>query len=130
MCGEWAAWVARRCTANKAVQCERLAVSGYLYLVTAIATEVVATLNLKASEGFSRPVFGLISVIGYIGAFYCLARSLEAGVPLGVAYGVWSAIGVCAVAALSVPIFHESLSILQIIGIGLVVCGVVGIELG
>ncbi len=102
----------------------------YLFLTLAITTEVVATISLRASEGFSRPGFAVIVVTGYIAAFLFLSMALERGLPLGIAYGIWAAAGVAAVAILSVPIFGETITTLQAGGIALVIAGVTAIELG
>ena len=102
----------------------------YLFLIGAIASEVVATMSLRASEGFSKAPFVVLVVVGYIAAFAFLSASLERGLALGVAYGVWAAAGVTAVAILSIPIFGESLTAIQFGGIALVVAGVLALELG
>lgn len=103
---------------------------GYLFLAGAIASEVVATLSLRASDGFSRIGFTILVAVGYIAAFSLLSASLQRGLSLGVAYGIWAAAGVAAVATLSVPIFGESLTAVQVIGIALVIVGVLALELG
>lgn len=102
----------------------------HLFLTLAITTEVVATISLRASEGFTRPGFAVIVVAGYIAAFLFLSMALERGLPLGIAYGIWAAAGVAAVAILSVPIFGETITTLQAGGIALVIAGVTAIELG
>ena len=103
---------------------------GYVFLAGAIASEVVATLSLRASEGFSRLGFSAVVVVGYVVAFVLLSLTLTRGVPLGVAYGIWAAVGVAAVAVLSIPLFGEGLSAIQVGGLVLVVVGVVALEAG
>lgn len=103
---------------------------GYLFLAGAIASEVIATLSLRASEGFSKPPFVVLVVVGYVVAFTLLAFSLGRGVPLGVAYGVWAAVGIGLVAVLSIPLFGETLTALQVVGLGLVIAGAVALEAG
>ncbi len=103
---------------------------GYVFLAGAIASEVVATLSLRASEGFSRLGFAAVVVVGYVVAFVLLSLTLTRGVPLGVAYGIWAAVGVAAVAVLSIPLFGEGLSAIQVGGLVLVVVGVVALEAG
>ncbi len=102
----------------------------YLLLAGAIMSEVIATLSLRASEGFARPQFLAVTLVGYIAAFSALSLALQRGLPLGVAYGVWAAAGVALVALLSVPLFGESLSIVQGLGVVLVIAGVLALELG
>lgn len=102
----------------------------YLFLAAAICAEVAATMSLRASEGFSRPGYVAVVVVGYIAAFALLNLALERGLALGMAYAIWAAAGVAAVAVLSVPAFGETLTALQIGGLVLVIAGVVALELG
>lgn len=103
---------------------------GYVFLAGAITAEIVATLSLRASEGFSRLGFAVVVVVGYIVAFALLSLALTRDVPLGVAYGIWAAIGVAAVAVLSSPLFGESLIAIQVGGLVLVIAGIVALEAG
>jgi small multidrug resistance pump len=103
---------------------------GYLFLIGAILSEVCGTLALRASEGFSRPLYAVVVVVGYCGAFALLSFALQRGIPLGVAYGVWAAAGVALVAVLSVPLFGDGLTGLQYCGLALVMVGVFAIEIG
>ncbi len=103
---------------------------GYVFLVGAIVCEVVGTLSLRASEGFTKPLFTVLVAAGYGAAFTLLSASLQRGVPLGVAYGIWAAVGVALVAVLSVPLFGERLTAIQGVGIALVASGVLALELG
>lgn len=61
----------------------------YLMLALAILSEVVGTVSLKLSEGFSKPLPSIVVVIGYAGAFVVLASVLKMGMPVGVAYAIW-----------------------------------------
>ena len=93
-----------------------------LYLAIAIAAELAATSNLKASEGFTRLVPSVVVVVGYAVAFYFLGLSLRT-IPIGVAYAIWSGVGTAVIAVVGFLVFHERLSPGQIAGIGLVVLG-------
>ena len=104
--------------------------NAWLYLAAAITTEVTATLCLRASEGFSRLGFTAVVVVGYVASFWCLAQSLERGMSLGVAYGVWSGIGVATVALLGKLMFDDGLSLVTVGGIALIIAGVVVVQLG
>lgn len=104
--------------------------SAYGLLVGAIACEIVATLSLKAADGFSRLLPSVIVVIGYATAFALLGFALQRGLDVGVGYAIWSAVGTTAVAILGVLLFRESLSVTAIGGIALIILGVVLIELG
>src|SRR5687768_16728196 len=102
----------------------------YGLLAAAILCEVAGTLSLRASEGFSKPGYTLTFVVGYVVAFSLLAVVLQRGLPVSESYAIWAGVGVALVAALSVPIFGESISVVQMVGFALVIGGVVAIELG
>lgn len=98
-------------------------------LVAAILSEVAGTLALKvASTG--RPRWYAAVTVGYIAAFILLTFALHDGLPLGVAYGIWAAAGVALTAALSKPLFGDPLTPMMMGGIGLIILGVLAIELG
>jgi len=95
-----------------------------LWLLLAIASEVVATSALKASDGFTRLGPAVVVVVGYATSFYFLALTLR-DIPLGVTYAVWSGIGTAAIAIIGVVFFRETLGWAGIAGITLIVLGVV-----
>ena len=95
----------------------------WIYLGVAIAGEIVATLSLKASEGFTKPAFGALAVLGYVIAFFFLSLVLKT-IPVGVAYAIWAGCGVAAVSILGVVLFGQRLDLAAIAGIGLIVAGV------
>ncbi|MFB2580550.1 multidrug efflux SMR transporter [Herbiconiux sp. P15] len=102
---------------------------GWLFLVGAILFEVSGTLSLRmATHG--KAVWYVPVGIGYVVAFTLLAFALGAGVPLGVAYGIWAAAGVALTAVASRILFKEALTWLMGLGIVLIVGGVLLIELG
>lgn len=100
----------------------------WLLLLVAVACEVTAALSLKAA--LDRPALYAVVAAGYGAAFVLLARVLALGMPLGVAYGVWGALGVSATALLSATLLGESLTPLMALGLALVVGGVATVELG
>lgn len=102
----------------------------YVLLALAIASEVVATVSLKLSEGFTRLVPSVVVVVGYLAAFALLSQALSRGLGVGVAYGLWAAAGVALVAIAGTVLLGESLTWVQIGGIGLVIAGVLALELG
>ncbi|MCU1513563.1 MAG: cation transporter [Microbacteriaceae bacterium] len=105
---------------------------GYLFLAGAILAEVTATTALKFTtvEGAGRVVPYIIVIVGYLGSFALLQQSLERDVPLGIAYAIWAGVGVVLVVVISLLLFHEPLTLLQIAGMVLVIGGVVLLELG
>ena len=92
----------------------------YLYLAFAIVSEVIGTSALKASEQFSRPVPSLITLVAFASAFYFLSLTLRT-MPVGIAYGVWSACGVALVALFARVLFAEPLTPTMMLGIGLII---------
>jgi small multidrug resistance pump len=99
----------------------------WITLLGAIATEVVATVSLKASDGFTRLWPSVIVVIGYGASFVLLAKALKV-IEVGVAYAVWSAVGTAAVALLGILLFGESATLMKAIWIGVIVIGVIGLQ--
>lgn len=102
----------------------------WFWLAGAIAAEVAATVALRFTEGFTRWPPLIVVVLGYGFAFYALSRALAIGMPLGVAYGVWAAVGVALVALIGAVFLGESLTLVQIGGIVLVIAGVLALEMG
>lgn len=109
---------------------DRLHRSPWPPLLIAIALEVSATLSLRAAEGFTHPLWLIVVVAGYTGSLWLLSVVLDRGMPVGVAYGIWSAIGVVLTAVLGTVLFGETLGTVQIIGVGAIVIGVLLVELG
>lgn len=101
----------------------------WLALVGAILVEVIATLSLRASDGFRKRGWMIPVVLGYLASFYLLWVSLSLGMPVGVAYGVWTACGVALVAIIARFLFSEPLTWLMGAGIALIVAGVLTIEM-
>jgi small multidrug resistance pump len=100
----------------------------YLFLAIAVVCEVVATTALKASEGFTRLVPSLVVVIGYGIAFYFLSLTLKT-IPTGVAYALWSGFGIILVSLISFLLYRQVLDLPAVIGIGLILAGVLVINL-
>src|SRR3954449_2020794 len=98
-----------------------------LMLAAAIGSEVIATLALKASEGFSRPGPIALVVIGYAASFALLALVLK-HLSVGTTYAIWSAAGTAAIALIGIALYGEGASMLKLASLGLIVRGVVGLD--
>ena len=94
----------------------------------AIISEVSATLALR--QALNQPGFYVMVGIGYALAFILLSLTLKAGMPLGVAYGLWGALGVALTAVLSMLVFGEPITVLVALGIALIMVGVLLVEVG
>lgn len=95
----------------------------WIYLSLAILCEVAATTALKAAEGFTRPVWVICVVLGYVAAFSFLGLSLRS-LPVGIAYAIWAALGMVLIAISGWLVFGERLDAWAIAGIVLIVAGV------
>lgn len=101
----------------------------WVYLVSAILVEVIATLSLRVASQGRRRWFVAVAV-GYVSAFVFLSLALREGLALGVAYGIWSAAGVAVIAIASKFLFKEPLTRLMIAGIALIAGGVLLVQVG
>ena len=100
----------------------------WIFLCVAIIAEVIATSALKSSEGFSKPIASVIGVLGYIIAFYCLSLTLKT-IPVGIAYAIWSGVGIVLVTIIAWIVFDQKLDVWGIIGIALIMSGVLVLNL-
>lgn len=100
----------------------------WLILTLAIAAEVVATSALKASEGFTRLWPSVMVVVGYALAIYLLSLVLKA-IPVGVAYAIWSGLGVVLITLVAWLVYGQRIDLPGLIGMGLIVAGVVVLNL-
>ena len=97
-------------------------------LFAAISVEVAATLSLRASQDHSAWLIAVVA--GYVGSFLLLTMVLRAGMPVGVAYGIWGAMGTAATAVLAAAIFGDPFTWPIAAGIGLIIAGVLLVEFG
>ncbi len=100
----------------------------YALLGAAILAEVIGTSALKASEGFTRPLPSVLTAVAYVAAFYALSLTLKT-VPLGIAYGVWSGVGIVLVSAVGWVVYDQRLDAAALLGMGLILAGVLVIHL-
>lgn len=100
----------------------------YAALGLAIVAEVIATSALKASAGFTRLWPSVVVVLGYGTAFYCLSLTLQS-LSVGVAYALWSGLGIVLVTIASYVLYRQSVDLPALIGMALIVAGVAVIQL-
>lgn len=100
----------------------------WIYLGAAIVLEVVGTTSLKLSHGLTRLWPSVLMTICYVGCFTCLAQALKR-VEVGVAYAIWSGVGIALLTGIGVLFFRESVSPLKLISIGLIIAGIIGVHL-
>ncbi|MDT3250231.1 SMR family transporter [Serratia sp. root2] len=102
--------------------------SGFIYLTMAIVAEVIATTMLKASEGFTRLWPSLVVVVGYAVAFWGLSMVVKT-MPLGIVYAIWSGMGIVLVSIAAIFVYQQKLDLPAVIGMGLIIAGVLVINL-
>jgi len=102
----------------------------WLYLSFSIISEIIGTLSLRASDGFRKKSWILPLTVFYALAFFFLALTIAEGMPVAVAYGIWSAIGVALIALLGRVIWKEPLTPRMIVGLVLIMIGVLLVEIG
>lgn len=100
----------------------------WMLLSGAIAAEVIGTLSLRASQ--DHPAWLIMVAVGYFFAFFMLTRVLRAGMPVGVAYGIWGAMGTALIAAFAAMIFGDPFTAPIVVGISLIIAGVLMVQLG
>ena len=100
----------------------------YLYLTIAVVFEVIATTALKETQGFTRLTPSLVVVFGYGFAFYFLSLPLRT-MPVGVVYALWCGAGIILVTAIGWLWFRQALDLPALTGMGLIMAGVIVINL-
>lgn len=96
----------------------------YLMLSVAIIAEVCATTAMKQSDGFTKPLWSVVTVVGYAVAFYFLSLTLKS-IPTGVAYAIWSGVGIVLISAAAWAFQGQKLDAPAVLGMSLIVAGVV-----
>ncbi|EOG1982509.1 QacE family quaternary ammonium compound efflux SMR transporter [Proteus mirabilis] len=102
--------------------------NGLTYLILAIISEVIATTVLKASDGFSRLYPSIVVVVGYCFSFWALSQVVKV-MPLGIAYAIWSGLGIVLVSVAAVFVYQQKLDFPAIVGMTLIIAGVLVINL-
>ncbi|CAM4522863.1 MAG: multidrug efflux SMR transporter [Paenibacillus macerans] len=100
----------------------------YLFLMISIASELIGTSMLKASQGFTKLAPSIITVAAFVCAFYFLSLSLKT-IPLNAAYAIWSGLGSVLTVIISVLIWKEKINAGSIVGIALIIAGVVILQM-
>lgn len=100
----------------------------WLFLFIAGIFEVCWAIGLKYSEGFSKLVPSVLTLIGMVASFYFLSLALK-NLPLGTAYAIWTGIGTLGTVILGVILFKEPFDIPRIIGVSFILIGIITLKL-
>lgn len=96
----------------------------FLILFLAILAEVTGTTALKLSNGFTKPIPSAVVVLGYGASFYLLSLALKT-LPIGVAYAIWSGVGLILTVIAGMVIWRETLDWARVAGIVFILVGIV-----
>jgi len=99
-----------------------------ILLAIAIATEVAATVSLRYSDGFTKPLPSALTVLGYVLSFYLLALVLR-DISVSTTYAIWAGAGTAAVAVIGMAVLGEPATVIKLASIGLIIAGVVGLNI-
>ena len=99
----------------------------WVLLLVAGLLEIVWSISMKASHGFTKHHFTAITLVTAWLSFWLLGLALRQ-LPVGTAYAVWTGIGAVGAAVLGIVIFGESLSVARVGCIALIVCGILGLK--
>jgi quaternary ammonium compound-resistance protein SugE len=99
----------------------------WVMLIIAGGLECGWAIGLKYSEGFTRPVPSLLTMIAVVASFWLLSNAIKE-LPVGTAYAVWVGIGAVGTAILAVVLFAEPISAMRIVGIALIVAGIAALK--
>ncbi|MFY9204975.1 MAG: SMR family transporter [Yoonia sp.] len=100
----------------------------YIILFFAIVTETIGTTALQASNQFSKFWPSVIVVVAYSASFYLMALALKV-IPVGIAYAIWSGVGILMIAIIGFAVFGQKLDLPAILGMGLILVGILVIHL-
>jgi len=99
-----------------------------ILLAIAIATEVAATVSLRYSDGFTKPLPSALTVLGYVLSFYLLALVLR-DISVSTTYAIWAGAGTAAVAVIGMAVLGEPATVIKLASIALIIAGVVGLNI-
>ncbi|MFK7870309.1 MAG: multidrug efflux SMR transporter [Roseobacter sp.] len=100
----------------------------YIFLIFAILAETIGTTALQASQQFTKLVPSIVVVIAYGISFYLLAMALKV-IPVGIAYAIWSGLGIVFIASIGFVIFGQRLDLPALLGLAMIIGGILVIHL-
>ncbi|BBU56217.1 MULTISPECIES: SMR family transporter [Mameliella] len=100
----------------------------YVFLAFAVLAETIGTTALQASQQFTRVVPTAITIVAYAAAFYLLGIALKY-FPVGIAYAIWSGLGIVFIAVIGLAVFGQKLDLPAILGMGMILAGILVIHL-
>jgi small multidrug resistance pump len=100
----------------------------WVYLAIAVLFETIGTTALKASDGFTRLWPTVLVALAYGVSFWLLSMVLRT-IPVGIAYAIWSGLGICLIAGIGYLVFGQRLDLPAVLGLGMIIAGIAVIQL-
>ena len=100
----------------------------WIYLVSAGIAEVLWASFLKLSEGFTKPGYSVVTILGMVLSFVLLAQATKS-LPLGTAYGIWTGIGALGAVLVGILFFKEPASAMRLFFVGVLLVGIIGLKI-
>lgn len=100
----------------------------WVYLAIAVMFETIGTTALKASDGFTRLWPTVLVALAYGVSFWLLSMVLRT-IPVGIAYAIWSGLGICLIAGIGYVVFDQRLDLPAVLGLGMIIAGIIVIQL-
>ena len=100
----------------------------YMLLIVSILLEITATGSLKATEGFTRWIPSLISVVAISGCMFFMSHVMKI-LPVGITYATWSGIGIIALTLIGIVKYKQIPNLATLFGLSLIVIGVIIVNL-
>ena len=101
--------------------------SPWLIVLIAGLMETGWALGLKYSDGFTKPVPSILTVLGAVASFWLLSIAMK-DLPVGTAYAVWVGIGAVGTAVMAVFLFGDPVNLMRVVGVGLILAGIVALK--
>ena len=101
--------------------------SPWLIVLIAGLMETGWALGLKYSDGFTRPVPSVLTILGAVASFWLLSIAMK-DLPVGTAYAVWVGIGAVGTAVMAVFLFGDPVNLMRVVGVGLILAGIVALK--
>ena len=100
----------------------------WFFLLLAGFFEICFTIALKYSQGFSKLIPSIVTVVFIVLSFFSVSQAMKV-IPIGTAYGVWAGIGAAGTVVCGIIFFGDSFHIIKLISISLIVIGIIGLKL-
>lgn len=102
--------------------------TAWLFLILAGFFEICFTVCLKYSQGFTKIIPSIVTVIFVVLSFFSVSQAMKV-IPIGTAYGVWAGIGAAGSVVCGIVLFGDSFHVVKMISISLIVIGIIGLKL-